>query len=77
MSDSFEIRLHETLHAIPANDWDACAAPEGSANPRDPFTTHRFLLALERSGSVGEATGWAPRYITVHADDEMIAVAPG
>ncbi len=76
MSDSLEIRLHETLSDIPAADWDGCAAPEGSVHPRDPFTTHRFLLALERSGSVGAATGWAPRYITVHDGDEMIAVAP-
>ncbi|HCQ64133.1 MAG TPA: GNAT family N-acetyltransferase [Rhodobacteraceae bacterium] len=76
MSDSLEIRLHETLADIPATDWDACAAPEGSAQPRDPFTTHRFLLALERSGSVGETTGWAPRYITVHDGGEMIAAAP-
>ena len=76
MSDSLEIRLHETLEAIPAADWDGCAAPEGSARPLDPFTTHRFLLALETSGSVGRGTGWAPRYITVHQGGEMIATAP-
>ena len=76
MSDSFEIRLHESLADVPAQDWDACAAPEGSARPVDPFTTHRFLLALERSGSVGEATGWAPRHFTVRDGAEIIAVAP-
>ncbi|MCB1733325.1 MAG: N-acetyltransferase, partial [Halieaceae bacterium] len=76
MSDSLEIRLHETLEAIPAAEWDACAAPEGSGRPIDPFTTHRFLLALERSGSVGRATGWAPRYITVRDGGQTIAVAP-
>ncbi|MEZ5720660.1 MAG: GNAT family N-acetyltransferase [Paracoccaceae bacterium] len=76
MSDSLEIRLHETLEAIPASDWDACAAPEGSGRPIDPFTTHRFLLALERSDSVGRATGWAPRYITVRDGGQTIAVAP-
>ncbi len=76
MSDSLEIRLHESLGDIPADEWDACAAPEGGARPDDPFTTHRFLRALETSGSVGDGTGWAPRYITVHDDGEMIAVAP-
>ena len=76
MSNSLEIRLHESLADIPAADWDACAAPEGSAHPVDPFTTHRFLLALETSGSVGDATGWAPRYITVRDGAETIAVAP-
>ena len=48
MSDTtIEIRLHESLADIAAADWDACACPEGSARPIDPFTTHRFLLALE------------------------------
>lgn len=76
MTEPIEIRLHESLADIPATDWDACAAPEGSARPRDPFTTHRFLMALERSQSVGAATGWAPRHITVHSGAEMLAVAP-
>ncbi len=76
MSDSLEIRLHGSLSDIPAEAWDACAAPEGSAHPVDPFTTHRFLRALETSGSVGGATGWAPRYMSVHHGAEMIAVAP-
>ena len=42
----------------------------------DPFTTHRFLHALESSGSVGPGTGWAPRYITVRDGAETVAVAP-
>ncbi len=32
--------------------------------PRDfPFFDFEFLLALERSGSVGEASGWSPVYL--------------
>lgn len=77
MSDApIEIRLHESLAEIRAEDWDACAAPEGSARPFDPFTTWRFLSALEQSGSVGPGTGWSPRYLTAHAAGEMIAAAP-
>ena len=75
-AQTFEIRLHESLAGIPAQDWDDCAAPEGSARPADPFTTHRFLRALEVSGSVGPGTGWAPRHMTVHDGGEMIACAP-
>ena len=33
---------------IAAADWDACAG-DGGARPVDPFTTHRFLAALEDS----------------------------
>jgi predicted N-acyltransferase len=77
MSDApIEIRLHESLAEIPAAAWDGCAAPEGSARPDDPFTTYRFLAALEQSGSVGPGTGWSPRHITAHLDGEMIAAAP-
>ncbi len=77
MSDAtIEIRIHETLGKVPPEQWDACACPEGSAHPADPFTTHRFLHALEASGSVGPGTGWSPRYITAHKDGEMIAAAP-
>ena len=80
MSDRIEIRLHDSLEAIAPEDWDACACPEvhpgGSIRPVDPFTTHRFLHALEASGSVGKGTGWEPHYLTVHQDGQMIAAAP-
>lgn len=73
-----EIRTHQSLAGIAAGDWDACACPETAdgGRPYDPFTTHRFLMALETSGSVGEGTGWQPHYLSVHADGQIIAVAP-
>ena len=42
----------------------------------DPFTTHRFLLAVEDSGSVGAGTGWGPRYLIARRAGEAIAVMP-
>jgi len=72
-----EITAHPTINAIDASDWDACACPEAvDGRPDDPFTTHRFLKALEDSGSVGPGTGWQPRYLTAKQGDMMIAVAP-
>ena len=73
-----EIRTHQALDGIAAQDWDACACPETTdgGHPADPFTTHRFLSALEQSRSVGEGTGWHPHYLSVHADGQVIAVAP-
>lgn len=78
MSDApIEITAHPTINAIEAADWDACACPEAAdGRPNDPFTTHRFLKALEDSGSVGPGTGWQPRYISAKQDDALIAVAP-
>lgn len=66
-----EIRLHQSLSAIAPDDWDTCAASDGT-----PFTTHRFLKALEDSGSVGPGTGWQPLYLTAHENGQVIGCAP-
>jgi predicted N-acyltransferase len=71
-----EISVLGHLADIDADEWDACACPDGCVRPVDPFTTHRFLSALERSGSVGPGTGWQPQYLTARADGQLIAVAP-
>ena len=76
------IRSVPSLTEIDAADWDACACPEAAGEtgdggrPADPFTTHRFLLALEESGSVGPGTGWQPAYLVAEAAGGTIAVAP-
>lgn len=60
---------------IPAADWDALANPDGGPTP-DPFTSHRFLSALEKSGSVGPGTGWQPRHLVARLEGELIAAMP-
>ncbi|WP_422048182.1 GNAT family N-acetyltransferase [Shimia sp.] len=73
-----EIEVHNTLRDIPAAEWDACADTDGLAGQRcaNPFVSHRFLSALEESGSVGAGTGWYPRYLTVRSDEGLAAAAP-
>ncbi|MDF1715301.1 MAG: GNAT family N-acetyltransferase [Antarcticimicrobium sp.] len=73
-----EIQVLPSLSRIAAEDWDACACPEAAegGRPDDPFTTHRFLKALEESGSVGRGTGWQPQYLTAYLDGMLIAAAP-
>ncbi|MCX7890545.1 MAG: GNAT family N-acetyltransferase [Rhodobacteraceae bacterium] len=63
---------------IAAAVWDACACPETAdgGRPFDPFTTHRFLAALESSGSVGRGTGWQPRHLVAREGGRVIAVMP-
>ena len=73
-----EVRVLTSLLQISANEWDSCACPEASdgGRPLDPFTTHRFLWALEESGSVGQGTGWQPQYLTAYLDGMLVGAAP-
>lgn len=76
MREAIRIESLPGLHAIAAADWDACAAPEGSLRPRDPFTTHRFLRALEESRSVGPRTGWQPLPLVARQGGAVAGVLP-
>ena len=79
MSDTdLTVTAHDSIHAIGSQAWDACACPEAAAGgrPEDPFTTYRFLAALEDSGSTGPGSGWQPHYLTVERAGEVIACAP-
>lgn len=72
-----EITLHAAFTEIPAQDWDALACPEAaSGRPKNPFTTHRFLMALERSGSIGGRSGWQTRPLVARRHGVAIAAMP-
>ena len=65
------------MAAIPAQDWDALACPEAATGrPIDPFTTHRFLAALEASGSTGDGTGWQARPLVLRVEGRTVAAMP-
>lgn len=54
-------RIINNIAEIDATQWDACANPPHlSANP---FLSHAFLHALEKSGSVTRRSGWAPHHL--------------
>ena len=60
------------IRDVSAADWDSLI-PSG----HHPFLSHRFLLALEESGSAVPETGWAPRHIWVEDEDgQVIGAAP-
>ncbi|WP_233499481.1 GNAT family N-acetyltransferase [Pararhodobacter sp. CCB-MM2] len=70
-----DITLVDTIREIPAAEWDALGGPS-QPRPRDPFTTHRFLLALEQSGSVGPGTGWEAKHLLIRQDGRLLAAMP-
>ena len=51
-------------------EWDSLAGPG------DPFLSQAFLSLLERSGSVGEGTGWTPLPILIDREGQTTAAAP-
>ena len=76
-ADDLQITLHRSIAEIGAADWDLCACPEAAGGRAvDPFTTYRFLHALEVSGSVGPGTGWGPHHIAIREKGEIRAVMP-
>jgi uncharacterized protein len=71
-----QISVIDSIAAVSAQEWDALAPREGN-RPVDPFTTHRFLRALEASGSVGRGSGWQPQHLLARdADGRLIGAAP-
>lgn len=77
MSEEIEVHVLQTLAQIDASVWDGCACPEAAhGRPNDPFTTHRFLRALEVSNSVGAGTGWSPQYLQAVQNGQTLGVAP-
>lgn len=73
-----EIRVVGAMSEIPEADWDACAVPEAAdgGRPAYPFLTHRFLAALEESGSATARTGWAPHHLVASVDGVVAGVMP-
>lgn len=58
------------LEAIDARAWDRLVGDD------DPFVEHAFLSTLERSGAVGEGTGWVPLHVVAYEDDVLIGALP-
>ncbi len=69
------VTLLENLDEVAAADWDSMAGNvPGTARAIDPFMTHRFLRALEVSGSVGAGTGWQNRALILQDQTHRAAL---
>ncbi len=72
----FTARFAGSLENIPAAAWDACANSHDFES-YNPFVSHAFLRALERSKSIGAKPGWTPAYTLVEdARARLVACAP-
>ena len=50
---AIQLRVIESISQIAEGDWNALLPPDAN-----PFVTHAFLSALEKTGCVGGNTGW-------------------
>ena len=55
--------------------WNACANPQGLADPH-PFTRYEFFAACEESGSAAPQTGWQPCHLVIERDDVVQGLMP-
>ena len=71
-------RILHDIGTIGELAWNRCANPSDA--PYNPFIDHRFLHALEASGSASAETGWHPFHIVVSPSgdrvDDAIGVVP-
>jgi predicted N-acyltransferase len=66
------LRVANAIGEVTAEAWNACANPDAAsgnspaltlASPYNPFISHEFLSALERSESVRARVGWQPMHL--------------
>lgn len=67
--DPLVARVHESVGALPAGEWDLLAGGD------NPFVSHAFLKLLEDSGSVGPGTGWSPAPLVIEGGGGHLAAA--
>jgi hypothetical protein len=65
-----DIRFIASIDECPAQAWDAIAGSDY------PFIQHRYLAALEHSGSVGKTSGWEPHHALLYAQSKLVGVMP-
>ncbi len=62
-----KLSIHHSLGDLKPEDWDALESGES------PFASYDYLLAMERTGCVGEAAGWVPLYLTLREGSRLVA----
>ena len=67
-------RVVAAMSDVDADAWDAIANPDAARF--DPFVSHRFLTALEASGSITVRSGWSPNHILIERGGTLIGAAP-
>jgi uncharacterized protein len=68
------IKVINSLSQVTAEHWNECVASMNE--PFNPFITHEFLYALEKSGSANNKTGWAAQHLLLEENKKIVGVVP-
>ncbi|MFS4439435.1 GNAT family N-acetyltransferase [Paracoccaceae bacterium GXU_MW_L88] len=68
-AETIEITTIDAIARVDPAEWDALT--EGH-----PFVSHRFLHALEESGSTGESAGWVPYHLLARQNGKLLGAMP-
>ena len=68
-------RIAGAASDIGAAAWNACANPDGAADPH-PFTRYEFFAACEDSKSACPRAGWRPAHLVIEQDGRIGGVMP-
>ncbi len=63
------LEIVQSLSGVPAEQWDALAGGQ-------PFLSHGFLHALEKTGCVGAQSGWTPCHLLLRDGRRLQGAMP-
>jgi predicted N-acyltransferase len=90
-SSFLQIRVLSDIDAVSPQEWNACCRDinhldfqskqeqhvSHTTDKKNPFVSHAFLSALERSQSAVPRTGWAPQHLVIEdAAGRVLGAAP-
>ncbi|WP_082733820.1 GNAT family N-acetyltransferase [Polycladidibacter hongkongensis] len=85
MTSQLSLSVVNSLQEVSATAWQTLvldtATRLGSpqdlgCDPQNPFISHEFLSALERTGCAAPAAGWYPAHILMHRGEQLVGAAP-
>lgn len=71
----YRMQLVEDLSRLREADWHRLQAASPGAG-QNPFMDLRYFKALAQSGSIGEASGWIPRFALLERSGQLVGAAP-
>ena len=64
------VTIHSSFSEITPTHWNSLVPPDS------PALRYEFLSAFEKSGCVGQGTGWLPQHLVLYESGKLIAAAP-